>query len=264
MTDDNDFARQIHGLITSVTSSAPPGTSFDWPPQRRARRASAVRVASVVAAATLVLAGVWFMPERQGASDDRKPSGPSGESIVPTSTLMTASTTSTTTSATTTTTTTTTMPVTTVPQQPPLSFTPVGLAELPDGYHLLWARYEDGADGLTVGIVRYRGPADQPDLVLLLRTLPDEVQSMLDAGRPSWSVNGRTVVSDGEGDGRCLPDVCSVGVEWDPSTYISVMWAQSDTALLNDSTTLESLAALSANLSERDAPVFELGDLTLL
>lgn len=38
----------------------------------------------------------------------------------------------------------------------------VGMWELPDGSHLLWARYEASSDGLTFGMVRYEGPSGTP------------------------------------------------------------------------------------------------------
>ncbi len=156
--------------------------------------------------------------------------------------------------------TTTTHAPTTTGHVQDLSFTPVSLGTLPDGYHLLWARYETASDGSHYGTVRYAGPDGTPDLALLIRPWSDGIARL--PGRTTWEEAGRTVISDGEGNGMCLPDVCSVGVQWDANTYISVMWQQSPSAGLDPQHTLESLVALTANITEQTPPVFVPGNIT--
>ncbi len=101
-------------------------------------------------------------------------------------------------------------------------------------------------------MVRFVGPAGQPDLVLILRATPDFFATPIELGRETWPVNGRTVVNDGEGDGRCLPDVCSVGVQWDDTTAVSVMWwAPVDAGVeLGPEHTHESLVVIAATLMD--------------
>lgn len=146
--------------------------------------------------------------------------------------------------------------------QPSLSFTPVGLREIPTGYRLLSARFELGADGQTYGAVRYEGPPGEPDLMLVIRPWSDGAQRMMEAGRDSWRERGRTVVSDGEGDGSCMPDVCSVGMQWDPRTYVSVMWLSRDGEQLASVHTIDSLVELATRVTAVDVPVYLPGSIT--
>ncbi len=135
-----------------------------------------------------------------------------------------------------------------LPAQQP-QFTELSLQELPNGYSFASAVRDDTGDN-QVGMVRFVGPAGQPDLVLIVRALPDFFATPIDLGRETWPVNDRTVVNDGEGDGRCLPDVCSVGVQWDDTTAVSVMWwAPVDTGVeLGPEHTLESLVVIASTL----------------
>ncbi len=137
-----------------------------------------------------------------------------------------------------------------LPAQQP-QFTELSLQELPDGYSFESAVRDDTGD-IQVGMVRFVGPVGQPDLVLIVRAMPDFFATPIELGRETWPVNGRTVVNDGEGDGRCLPDVCSVGVQWDDTTAVSVMWwAPVDTGVeLGPEHTHESLVVIAATLME--------------
>lgn len=132
-----------------------------------------------------------------------------------------------------------------------LSFTELSLQELPDGYTFESA-VRDNSLGPQVGMARFVGPEGQPALVLLTRATPDFFRTPIELGRQTWPVNGRTVVNDGEGDGSCLPDVCSVGVQWDESTAVSVMWMGDPAAgiELGPEHTVESLVVIAATLME--------------
>lgn len=131
------------------------------------------------------------------------------------------------------------------------SFTELSLQELPDGYTFESAVRDSEFDP-QVGMARFVGPEGQPALVLLVRAIPDFFRTPLELGRETWPVNGRTVVVDGEGDGSCLPDVCSVGVQWDEHTAVSVMWMGDPAAgiELGQEHTLESLVVIAATLME--------------
>ena len=131
------------------------------------------------------------------------------------------------------------------------AFTELSLQELPDGYTFESA-VRDRSLAPQVGMARFVGPEGQPALVLVLRAMPDFFRTPIDLGRETWPVNGRTVVNDGEGDGSCLPDVCSVGVQWDDTTAVSVMWVGAPSAgvELGQEHTLESLVVIAATLME--------------
>jgi hypothetical protein len=132
-----------------------------------------------------------------------------------------------------------------------LSFTELSLQELPDGYTFESAVRDSSGDP-QVGMARFVGPEGQPALVLLTRATPDFFRTPIELGRETWPVNGRTVVNDGEGDGSCLPDVCSVGVQWDDSTAVSVLWMGDPAAgvELGPEHTVESLVVIAATLME--------------
>ncbi len=140
---------------------------------------------------------------------------------------------------------------TTTTEAAALSFTELSLQELPDGYTFESAVRDSDLDP-QVGMARFVGPEGQPALVLLSRAIPDFFRTPIDLGRETWPVNGRTVVVDGEGDGSCLPDVCSVGVQWDDSTAVSVMWMGDPAAgiELGPEHTLESLVVIAGTLME--------------
>ncbi len=140
---------------------------------------------------------------------------------------------------------------TTTTEAAALSFTALSLQELPDGYTFESAVRDDSGD-VQVGMARFVGPEGQPSLVLLIRAMPDFFRTPIELGRETWPVNGRTMVNDGEGDGSCLPDVCSVGVQWDETTAVSVTWMGDPTAgvELGQEHTLESLVVIAATLME--------------
>jgi hypothetical protein len=140
---------------------------------------------------------------------------------------------------------------TTTTEAAALSFTELSLQELPDGYTFESAVRDSSGDP-QVGMARFVGPEGQPALVLLTRATPDFFRTPIELGRETWPVNGRTVVNDGEGDGSCLPDVCSVGVQWDDSTAVSVLWMGDPAAgvELGPEHTVESLVVIAATLME--------------
>jgi hypothetical protein len=138
-----------------------------------------------------------------------------------------------------------------------LGFTPLGLDPLPAGYSLEWARYED-VKGEFYGMVRYGGPTGSPDLVLILRPRGFEWLGGVLADRQRWMVDGRTVVDDNGGGGGCNPDVCSVGLDWDDGTNVSVSWeAGADGGfVLPESATAESLVAVVPTITEIEQTEF--------
>lgn len=99
--------------------------------------------------------------------------------------------------------------------------TPLALAQPPDGYELRQASFGTGPGGR--GIVRYGADTHTTQLQLILRDAPDFFANVRDLGRQTWDIDGHTVYSDGELDG-CLHDVCSIGLQWDEHTAISILW----------------------------------------
>lgn len=100
------------------------------------------------------------------------------------------------------------------------SFTPLVLTEPPAGYEL--ARIERNGSS---GIASYASATSTTELWLILRESGDFFATVRELGRRSWEVGGRTVWSDGEGDG-CLHDVCSIGTQWDDQTAVSLLWVE--------------------------------------
>lgn len=248
----NDFERDLRDALHAYGHSIHP---HPHPPIQRVRRPLARRRALPVSLGLVALTagGVWLIVRDDGdpttsvTGSTRVPatSGAATTEDAATSVMTTIS---------------TTVPVPTTDQAQPLSFTPVSLDPPPVGYHLVWARYEVAGDGSTYGMVKYSGPDGTPDLALLIRPWSDGIERL--PGRVTWEEAGRTVIGDGEGNGSCLPDVCSVGVQWDAHTYVSVMWQQSQTAGLGPQHTLESLVALTADITAQAPPIFVLGSLT--
>ncbi len=144
----------------------------------------------------------------------------------------------------------------------PVEFTALSLMELPDGYTFVSATRDRSGDP-QVGMARFVGPAGAPDLVLISRAIPDFFENPIELGRMTWPVNGRTVVNDGEGDGSCLPDTCSVGVQWDETTAVSVTWSASEEsgAELGPDHTLESLVVIAATLIEVEPTFYIAGSI---
>lgn len=154
-------------------------------------------------------------------------------------------------------TTTTDLATTTTPPVPDLGFTPLALSSPPAGYTFDWARYAD-SDGGRLGFVRYVGGEGQPALVLLIRALPDFFDQLLQIGRQTWEVNGHTFINDNQGD-TCATDVCSIGVQWDEQTAVSMMWGGESIDPLPATSTIDSLVAIAPLLAETDAALFEPG-----
>ena len=107
------------------------------------------------------------------------------------------------------------------PNEP--GFTRLALRDPPEGYELGEAFSLGG--GCGCGMARYVTDAHTTELQLIVRASTDWFATVRDLGRQTWDVGGRTVYSDGELDG-CLVDVCSIGVQWDEHTAISLMWVE--------------------------------------
>ena len=125
------------------------------------------------------------------------------------------------------------------------AFTPLLLAEPPDGYALITAKYGTGEGG--VGIVTYAHPGHETQLQILVRDRADMLD--LPAGRPQWQIGDHLFVDDNQGEG-CLPDVCSIGTMWDDHTYVSLMWVDPNGGNLVAGADRDALVALASQLGE--------------
>ena len=141
-------------------------------------------------------------------------------------------------------------PISAIAPSTPLGFTPLLLDPVPEGFRLVWSRFDAQGDDVY-GMARYAGPDASPDIVLITRNTPGFFDEAVAQGRTTWDVGGRTVVRDGEGSGACLPDTCSVGTQWDERTAISVTW-DGRTVPLTDANTAESLLELIPTLVEAE------------
>lgn len=138
------------------------------------------------------------------------------------------------------------------------AFTPLLLTEPPVGFALDTATYEPGPGG--TGVARYVSPGNAAQLEIINRNDPDRGTELTEAGRSFYRVDdvpgfadGLIVVADGEGDGECLPEVCSIGVQWDDRTYTSLRWVASDDGVLGPEASIDSLLELVPRLDEDEA-----------
>jgi hypothetical protein len=150
---------------------------------------------------------------------------------------------------------TSTAPSTTaVPNDFTVTPTPLALFSILDGYDL---DYAVTAPGGGIRLVRYRD--DQPDspaIELILRGTGDDfLNPVRELDRQTWTVNGRTVYDDNEFAG-CLPDYCSVGLQWDDNTSVSVAWSAPEGTELGPEHSIESLVGFVSDLGETDPEVF--------
>lgn len=119
-------------------------------------------------------------------------------------------------------------------------FTPLALASPPPGFVLRGVEYESSGSS---GVARYGTDAHSTELWLTVRDNPDWFTHLADLERQTWDSAGRTVWSDGELDG-CLPDTCSIGVQWDDHAAISLAWVEPDAGTLAPGSDQTSLLAL--------------------
>ncbi len=126
--------------------------------------------------------------------------------------------------------------------------TPLLLNSYIEGYELDFAVTE------PIGqfrFVRYR--SDQPDspaIELIVRGVSDDfLDPLRDLNRQTWSVNGRTVYDDNEGVG-CVPDYCSVGLQWDDNTNVSVTWTARPGTQLGAEHSIDRLVDMVSDLDE--------------
>ena len=115
----------------------------------------------------------------------------------------------------------------------------------PAGFVLDRARYMPDIGGF--GIARYVHPDHDTQLHVVIRSFPLPIERLQVVGWEPFDVNGRDVWPDGETEG-CLPEACSIGIQWDDDTYVSLMWVDPDGGNLADGSTIDALLDLVANL----------------
>jgi hypothetical protein len=127
-----------------------------------------------------------------------------------------------------TTTTATTAPPTTLPQSTPNgavlpSFTRLAPTSLPDGYSLERAVWERLGD-MDTGYATYRTEDSDGVIGVTIRGAADFFANRANAGAPVTAVGDRPVYADTQ-TGTCDGVFCSLGVQWDASTAVSVEWS---------------------------------------
>lgn len=128
-------------------------------------------------------------------------------------------------------------------------FTELLVDPAPDGFELFSAVYQRSDLDGDVGVAYYRAPGSDVVFDLTVRSTPGFFDQLVDQGRQTWLVGDRVVVNDGELE-QCVQDYCSVGIQWDDRTAISLAWAASIDATLDPEHTIERLVELAANLVE--------------
>jgi hypothetical protein len=126
------------------------------------------------------------------------------------------------------------------------AFTPLVLSEPPNGFELSSAGFDPGPGG--IGIAHYVHPDHTTQLQIINRNKPDGEQRMIELDRTPIEVDGRTIYADGPGDGSCVHDACSIGIQWDDDTFISLAWVDVEGGDLVAGSTVQSLLSLIPTL----------------
>lgn len=150
-------------------------------------------------------------------------------------------------------------PTTTASEDFPAPTFSLLLVAPPEGYSLDWARYDSLTEPGSHAVARYSGAPGAPLLVVLMRSAPDFF-ARVPADRPTWTINGRTIYNDNQGD-TCDPDACSIGVQWDEQTAVSVMWVTDDGTSLGPGHDIESLLVIIEQLAPADRADFSEGSI---
>ena len=127
------------------------------------------------------------------------------------------------------------------------SFALIALGAPPDGYVVAEADIPTESGG--GGVLRYVSSASPDELWVIVRDAPGFFDQVAELGRRTWNVDGRAVWADGELDG-CLPDRCSVGVQWNERTAVSISWVEPEGGTLAPGSDEASLLALVPTLVE--------------
>lgn len=128
-------------------------------------------------------------------------------------------------------------------------FTELLVDPAPEGFELFSAVYQRSDLDGDVGVAYYRSSGSDVVLDVTVRSTPGFFDHLVDQGRQTWVVGDRVVVNDGQLE-QCVQDYCSVGIQWDDRTAISLAWAASNDATLGPEHTLERLVELAADLVE--------------
>jgi hypothetical protein len=131
---------------------------------------------------------------------------------------------------------------------PAFEFTPLLLQSAPAGYRLHWARYEGNLPADTVGLARYVGPADEPEIAIRLRAEPGAYSGELEEDTQTWQVEQRRAAAD-PASGLCIDSTCSVNIQWNDITAVSVSWVNWDGTSLNAEVTHERLVEYAQSLT---------------
>ena len=132
----------------------------------------------------------------------------------------------------------------------PFEFAPLLFESAPAGYRLHWARYDGNLPADTTGLARYVGPAGEPEIAILLRPEPRAYSGKLEEDTQTWRVKRRRAAAE-PASGLCIDSVCSVNIQWNDSTAVSVSWVNWDGTSLNAEVTHERLVEYARSLTPR-------------
>ncbi len=253
---DSDIDDVIGHIVSAAGSDAPRApavelfTDMDQPVADHSRSSSARPLALVGAIAVIGVAAVVSLlaiqSERAGVLDlNEDPLNTAAPNILPAPTTTDGSTA-------------TTVVPTATPTSIPTSDvgdrvepTPLELVQVADGYVIDFAVSLPNTPESDLKVARYRN--DRPDSPAIELTLRGSTRGFLPpellAERQSWEVDGRTVVDDNQ-VGGCLPDYCSVNVQWDETTNVSVAWSARPGTELGPEHNIDALVEMVGWLSE--------------
>ncbi len=144
-------------------------------------------------------------------------------------------------------------PATTVARaarQLPVRFTPL-LPVAPADHELLWARFDGPNRRRSVGVARYVAPGTPVELQVRIRPQANAFAGSPPEDGPTWRVRRRTVRPGG--DGTCSGSECSVEVQWNDRTAVTLAWTDPTGGALPAWATHESLVEVVGSLRSRPA-----------
>lgn len=250
----HQFGPGVARALHRIDELAPTPPSFDDVRRRvsAAPERSPSRRSLVLAVSTVLVLGVaglvWLRTTSGSAVDPVSTTPPTMEPTpVPPATTQPD-----------TTTTATTAPSTTLPPPTPNgavlpSFTRLAPTSLPDGYsleHAVWERLGD----MDTGYATYRTQESDVVIGVTIRGAADFFANRANLAAPVTVVVDRPVYADTE-TGTCDGVFCSLGMQWDDNTAVSVEWSspsgQVEAGLTVDELTVDELVGIVESLEPR-------------
>lgn len=243
-----DFGPGARRFLHRLDDLTPPPADFDRLnvdaalPEHHPGRRALLAAASVIVVLTAV-AGLWWRDSSTSTTLSEMPAGttqPTAPNVVLPPSLPTSTTAPDLIA---------TVPSTSLPETEPdngmlPTFTRLAPGTLPEGFTFESAVWEDLGD--DIGYAMYATSSDDVSFDITIRGVADFFGQQTNLGEPISSLGGRPVFID-TGNGTCAPQWCSVGVQWDENTAVSVSFTSASSGL-DPATSIEPLLAILESL----------------